>query len=292
MLTGIGISIVFGIIAAIILQGIRNIPAEPPHKGVVTRFGERTGKVIKEGWHWFFLYPWWSGVVLIDMTAKNQDFVPGDVRTAEDMAELEVKASLTFKPDPDNLINYLNFGGEKGIKDVMDDVIPEAIRELAANPDKKPNTWEDAVKMKPVFLAEIVATVIGKDLATMPPDELNKLARDLRRGNGSIQLETLGIIISRLNVTDVNPKGELAKAAEQEAVEKRQKKAEEVEIGNVIARIKELMAPSLGYSKEQALEVVQTERKKVIKEIKEHKISVSSETADVLKGLVTSVFKK
>ncbi len=283
--------IVIGIVMILGWQGLVKIPAQPPQKGVVTFMGKRTDAVISEGWNWFLLYPWVQGVILVDMTAKNQDFKPEDVRTP-DMAELEVTASLTFKPDSKYLINYLNSGGEKGVRDIMDDVVPEAIRELAANPGKKPDTWEEAVKMKSVFLAEIVATVIGKDPAAMPQEELNELARQLRRGNGSIKLESLGIIISRLNVTDINPKGELAKAAEQMAKEQREKMAEKVEIDNVIGRIKELMAPPLGYSKEQALEIVQTERKKVVKEIKEHKISLSSGTSEALTEALKSIFGK
>ena len=43
-----------------------------------------------------------------------------------------------------------------------------------------------------------------------------------------------------------------------------------------------------GYSKEQALEVVQTERGKVTKTIAETKISISSEVQEMLKEILPS----
>jgi len=271
----LGISLIFtGVILAIGLWGLRKLPTDPVTYGVVTFFGRRTSWYVKEGWHWFFLYPFVHGFVPVDVTAKNQDFSPEDLRTP-DMAEIEVLTAITFKPDPDHLINYLNNKGEAGVRKILDDVVEEAIRERAANPTKPPYTWEDAVKMKEVFIAEVAATIIGRDVGTTSLDELNKLAIELRRGNGVVKIETLGVILSRVNVKSVKPKGELAKAAEQAAKELREMQAEKIEIDNVGDRIKEL-AEKTGISSELAVEVVQTERKKVTKDIKQIKLDAGS----------------
>jgi regulator of protease activity HflC (stomatin/prohibitin superfamily) len=221
------------------------------------------------------------------MTAKNQDFAPGDLRTP-DMAEIEVIASVTFEPDPANLINYLNKKGEPGIREILDDVVEEAVRERAANPTKDPKTWEEAVKMKELFIAEVAATIIGRDVDTIPPDELKTLARQLRRGNGNIKIENLGIILSRVNIKSIKPKGELAQAAEQAAKERRQTEAEKVEIENVADRVQYLVGTT-HISPELAVEVVQTERKKVTKDIKEIKINAGS-AAEIL-GKFLSAFR-
>lgn len=235
------IALVVFFIGALILQGLRRVPADPPHKAVVTRFGKRTGEVKDEGWRWFFLYPLVMGAILVDMTKKNQDLIPREVRTAEDMAEVEVAVSLTFRPDSDNLIEFLNSGREPGVKSILEDVVEETVREFAANPTRKPNTWEDAVKMRREFLAEIVLAILGKDPASITPDEIDEMARELRRGNGKIQLDTLGIVLNRVNVTAIRPKGELAKAAELEAKEHRERKAEVVEVETDLIKARQLV---------------------------------------------------
>ena len=291
----LGISLLLvGLIGLFIYDSLRKFPTDPPTYGIRTFFGKRTKKVLKEGWHFLPFCPFVFGAVLVDMTAKNQDFKPEDVRTP-DMAELEIDASLTFRPDPGNLISYLNIGGEEGVRNIMDDVVPEAIRELAANPDEEPKTWEMAVKMKGKFLARVITVITGTD-GQMTDEEIQALAIDVRRENGSIKIETLGIIVSRLNITSIKPQGELAKAAEQAAKERRERDADKIEIANVAARVKALT--KTGLSAEMAAEMVQTERGKVKKTINETKHTVSGETLKALETLgpvlksITELFKK
>ena len=136
--------------------------------------------------------------------------------------------------------------------------------------------------MKKEFLAEIVAVILGKN----PPiseDEINKIVLELRRGNGKLQLETLGVILNRVNVTSIKPKGKLAEAAQKEAIEKREKKAETVELNHLAERIEVLK--KLGFSNEQALEIVQTERGKISKTISESKWNVSPETRAMIEKI-------
>jgi len=283
------IALVVFFIGALILQGLRRIPADPPHKAVVTWFGKRTGEVKDEGWKFFFLYPFVTGAVLVDMTKKNQDLSPENVRTSDDMAEINIKVSVTWKPDEKRLIEYLNSGGEAGVNNILSDMVKTSVRELAANPEEHPFTWEEAVKMRDVFIAKIVAVIIG---AEENPEQLKSIAADLRRGNGDIRISTLGIILSRLNITSIKPTGKLAETAEMVASERRQRDAEIVELDHVAERTKELAEKlvNLGSTPQQALEraleVVQTERKKISKDVKEIKFSPEVITAilDSLRG--------
>jgi len=283
------IALVVFFIGALILQGLRRIPADPPHKAVVTWFGKRTGEVKDEGWKFFFLYPFVTGAVLVDMTKKNQDLSPENVRTSDDMAEINIKVSVTWKPDEKRLIEYLNSGGEAGVNNILSDMVKTSVRELAANPEEHPFTWEEAVKMRDVFIAKIVAVIIG---AEENPEQLKSIAADLRRGNGDIRISTLGIILSRLNITSIKPTGKLAETAEMVASERRQRDAEIVELDHVAERTKELAEKlvNLGSTPQQALEraleVVQTERKKISKDVKEIEFSPEVITAilDSLRG--------
>lgn len=282
---------------AFVLQGLRKIPADPPHYAVLTMFGKRTSMTKKEGWHFFPLYPWFMGYILVNMTKKNQDLAPNDVRTATDMAEIEIAVSLTWQPDADYLIEYLNSGEESGVKKIIADVVEEAVREFAADPGREPYTWEQAVKMRTDFLAEIVLKIMGKDPSSTTPDERKGVAMELGRGNGKLKIQTLGIVLNRVNVTSIKPKGELAKAAEKEATERREQKAEKVELEHIAERIEALK--KLGFSNEQALEIIQTERGKVTKNITETKWNVSQETRDMIEKIgpemvakVASIFDK
>lgn len=284
MFTAILVGGLILLVGSVVLYGLRKIPAEPPTKAAVTRLGERTGKVKNEGWRFFFGYPYIYNYIKVDITKKNFDLTPQDVRTAGDMVEVSVNISVTWQPDADKsyLIEYLNSGGESGIKSILQDVIEEAVREFAADDKREPYTWEDAVKMKKKFLAEIVATIMGKDPQQISSDEISKIVSELRRGNGSLKMETMGIILNRVNVTSIKPKNlQLAEAAEKAAKEQRDKIAETIELRHISERVEELK--KIGISNEQALEIIQTERSKVKKDIAEKKLSISQETRDMIK---------
>lgn len=102
----------------------------------------------------------------------------------------------------------------------------------------------------------------------------------LRTGTGTIVVEDLGIQIERLNIGDIDVLGEVAKQAEMEAKEEQERKAEKKELENVIERVKTFQ--ELGYSLEQSLEAVQTERGKVTKTIQENKFNISPETREMI----------
>lgn len=107
----------------------------------------------------------------------------------------------------------------------------------------------------------------------------------IRSGNGKLVIPDLGIILQRLNIGDINVLGEVAKAAEQQAKERMEQRADKTEIKNLIARVKEIIL-EIGCSPEKALEVFQTERGKVTKNIEEKNFGISKETLDsVLEAL-------
>lgn len=292
----ITLGILFLVIGGFTLQALKKIPAEPPTIAVVTFLGERTLKngkpaTKKEGWRLFWLYPWLYGYIPVDVTKVDQDLKPQDVRTSGDKAEISITTKLTWKPDKENLIQYLNSGGKKNIMDILEDIVAEAVRELATNPNKEPKTWEEAVAMKRIFLAEIVSVILGKDPSLISPAEIEKIAMNLRRGNGNQKIESLGIILDRVNVTEVKPKNpKLADAADETAIEKRQKESEKIEIQTVKDLAKELV-DTLKINPKTALEVIQTERKKVTKSIQEHKYDVAGVPPELM-SVVLGIIKR
>ncbi|OGZ02894.1 MAG: hypothetical protein A2430_02325 [Candidatus Liptonbacteria bacterium RIFOXYC1_FULL_36_8] len=114
--------------------------------------------------------------------------------------------------------------------------------------------------------------------------EREKAINSIRTGNGSRPIISLGITINRLNIGEIKILGKLAEAAEKEVVEKRERDAETVEFEHVRNRAKEIM-DSLVCTHGEALELIQTERGKVKKEIKENKFTLSPETGQIVKDI-------
>jgi len=341
------LSIVLFLVGGFILQGLREIPAEPPHLGVLTLFGERKLTTIKEGWHFFPLYPSWYGFVLVNVTKQNLDFPAQIVRTP-DFVELEIPISITITPLKDHLIEYLNAGGKEGVREILNDIVRERLREWAISPDEGPTDWEDAMSAREEAISVLVKAIIGEGLKPTidaPPNvrtstllkfyatpqktpnkneedkykknwsgleeiiekhykgekrELEKLKESIRirrdiilkirQGNGEQDIPQLGVRLDRLNIDEIKPKGKLAESAERKANELRELEGDKVKIQSVRERIEELK--KLGFSNEQALEIMQTETGKVNKEIKESKWNISQETREMIEKIAPQIISK
>ncbi len=253
-----------GTTVVLLFACLRNIPATPPHVGIVTIWGQRKPIIKKEGWRLLApFFPFLYSAVLINVEKKNKDFHPKDVRTSE-RAELEIEISITWTPDkdsPKDLIEYINTGGKTGVENILDDIIEEATRQFATT-----KNWQQCLESR-----EELASLVIKRLTGQPEDQPvdDKLKISLRRGNGMVTISQLGIILNRFNVGTISVKGKLGEAAEKIAVEEREREAEKVELEHVRDRAKELK--ELGLSVKDAIELIQTERGKVKKDIREFK---------------------
>lgn len=112
--------------------------------------------------------------------------------------------------------------------------------------------------------------------------------RTARQGNADIAIKDLGVILTRLNIKEVQPLGDVAKAAEKQAKEEQDRLGEITELNHVAERIKTLserakIPPAL------AAEMVQTERGKVVKKIKENKYNLSPEILAALPEILNSI---
>ncbi|HDH31266.1 MAG TPA: hypothetical protein ENH26_00645 [Candidatus Wolfebacteria bacterium] len=362
--TGI-ILVLISVCLMIFLQGLKKITTDPPHSAVVTVFGKRMDKIRKEGWRFFFLYPFVRGFVEVNVKAKNTDFEPQTVRTP-DFVELEIPISVTYTPDSRTLkkaqkeqkeknplfvsefkqlplIEYLNKGKEDGVNDILQDIIRERLRVWAIAHSEGPQSGEEAMKAQYDAVAILVKAIAGVTLTPIPsdipttillsyfakfraepteseaktwgphwkkveerlgkltPEELQHLTevvegrreviQALRQGNGVQPIPQLGIILNRLNIGEIKPLGEWAKALEMKSKEDRDRIAETVELEHVRDQIGELKT-ALTISSEQALEIIQTERGKVAKNISETKLNISEETRGMLKEMVSVVAEK
>ena len=139
-----GIALIVGIFGGFVLQGLRNIPNDPPHKGVVTHRGERIEEggetvTVDEGWHFFPFYPFLYGYVLVDVSRKT--FIVSTKVKTPDRADSEVPVHLVFRPLEGHLIQYLDSGGREGAEEQFSGKVEERVREWAIDPDWGPYTW-------------------------------------------------------------------------------------------------------------------------------------------------------
>jgi hypothetical protein len=113
---------------------------------------------------------------------------------------------------------------------------------------------------------------------------------DLSSGYGKgIKLPGLGANLIRLNIGNITVLGDVAKQAEGKAKEEQERQKEEHELKFVRERIGELI--QYGYTKQEALEILQTERGKVTKTIDEKKITLDASTAGAIGEILGRIFK-
>lgn len=268
----IGAGIFVFIVGGILLQGLVNIPANPPHRGVSTFLGQRYRDVLSEGWHIRLGYPWLYGLVLVNVERKNLDFKPENVRTP-DTAELKVPISVTYTPTSTNLLAFLNTGAEAGVENILLDIAGEAIREWASAADHGPKTWREAYGAHAEALPVVVNALVGRAVDT--PLDATELAR-MRGGNGALESVALGITLNRVNITQIQVLGKLAEAAEQQAIEAAQRAGETIE-RDFLAESLEILIKK-GLTPEEARRAFQVERKKITETVATRVFGVTTET--------------
>lgn len=148
-------------------NGIAKVPANPPHKAVLTFCGRRLPGVLNEGWNWVPIRPLLFSLILIKVEKVNRDFPPQRVRTP-DKAEISVSASVTFIPgiagDPQSYITYLNSGGEVGVGRILGDTVEDRVKTWAASNKEGPADWPEAQMMRDDAHSVLAHSLLGEAL--------------------------------------------------------------------------------------------------------------------------------
>lgn len=162
------ITAVIGIVGFLFVQGWRKVPSDPPHMGQKTKWGRRLpGEFIGEGWHWFFLYPWFHGFIPVSMERVVLKVVSEKTRTP-DRSESKVPIGITFHADPANLVNFLNNGGIAGVKNQLTGMVIERIREWAGGDEEGPANWEELNKSQLEAASVLMRQIVGLHLTKIP----------------------------------------------------------------------------------------------------------------------------
>ena len=272
--------------AFIVKKGLKSIPAvNPPCIGVLTIWGKKMNVILKEGLVLIAPYlPFLLDLVLIDVVKKNEDFIIENVRCRSEEGEgksggaVTVKVGITWIPDEKNPVNYINSGGEQGVRDIMKDMLDEDVRQMG-----RKKTWQDMTFATDDMAIQLILKLVGReredegvekkelkryyDLKETERKDSQKTFPILGKilSSGVADEHKLGIKFLRLNVKSVEPEGELKKNAEKVAIEEQQRKAEFYEADTTVEIVKKFK--KTGVSPNEAFhgaQVNQGKAKKVV----------------------------
>jgi len=189
----------------IFLQGLRKIPADPPHIALVTLFGERIPKLKREGWRFFLFFDFVYGHILVPVSAIDFDlplqkfYVPvkGKKKSDQGVAGLEAGISLTVLPAfeeqngrdrPDLVINFLNMGGmgfvkgmkkissedetTRGVLGILFDIVQTRLREWGISRGEGPQDYLEAMGAHGEATTVLLKAILDKSLDVVQNEEL------------------------------------------------------------------------------------------------------------------------
>ena len=136
----------------------------------MTIFGKRQEHILGEGLRFFPLYPYVFDAITINVTKVNQDIPEQLVRTP-DKVEISILASVTWTPnkeDPKSLIQFLDSGGQEGVKNILHDIVRDCLREWAFSKDEGPSTWEEAMGSSDEAISILLEAILGEELPKIP----------------------------------------------------------------------------------------------------------------------------
>lgn len=171
-ITAIAIIILDGIIllllGAILIQGILEIPNDPPSFGMVIRFGVRDwtkkGKIVflNEGLGWVFLRGIVFKVTPVDIRQRQVEFDPQDVLTPDNVNE-KFPISLAYIPDKYDFLTFLNIKKDEGVLKSLKEQIESDVRKWSRHPTEGPQNWEEIIKSS-LKAIDFLAKSLGKYL--------------------------------------------------------------------------------------------------------------------------------
>jgi hypothetical protein len=168
-ITGIGFFLISGIFYA---RDFVQIPNHPPHILLITRLGKKMWKkkdgrlipvYLGEGLGKLRLKGILESGILISTKKEDIDFDPQKLMTPDD-GEVYVSFSLSYKPDKDNLSNFINIGEHHGFRDMIQQIKDEKLRTWSGNIHEGPQTWEELKESGDIAIAILVKGICGDSM--------------------------------------------------------------------------------------------------------------------------------
>lgn len=229
--------------------GLKEIPATPPSAGLLTIWGKRTETALKEGYHLLApYYPFFIDAIIINMTTVNQDFVSkffckvSEEKASTDGKEEAFKAgiqvslssAITWRPDAKRLTDFINNKSEAGVKNILDDILPQVLRIEGTK-----RTFETLTAGKEDLINAIIALLVNEDYATLEKEQKAAFKNEMKK-NGKEDILGLGITIFKVNIGEPEPGEGSKKDIEGLAKEQFQRRSEVYEVETEIEQARKL----------------------------------------------------
>lgn len=154
------------LIGAFIISSFRKIPVR--HVGQITILSKRQeGQYVEEGWHFLPFYPFFYGVILIDV-GKVQFEVVVEKSTTPDKASSRVPVGIVFEPLKDHLVEYINSGGKDGVINQFTGKIKERVREWCSDEEGGPVTWWELNQSRLEGVSVLVTKLARNSITEIP----------------------------------------------------------------------------------------------------------------------------
>lgn len=284
--TAFGMAIVTTLI---VVTGIFIVPNDPPHFGIIEKWGKRLwkededGKSVisytEEGWNWVFLRGVMHKIKLINLSKREIDF-PEQILTTPDGVTTKVPGSLAYTPNKSSVINLLNLGTNdpfKVFEDMIQDIVQEKLRIWSRRTDGGPMTWEELLNSNESAVKMLIEAISAKDIEA---SDLKKV----QSGHGDWLIEKFGIIVNRLNLKEMIPFGEVYEEALKIKNEQQQGKAETYEL-------KVDLEKAATFKEELAKSGITISMEKAIDQIMEWKIQREANTSLTIAAFAKSFAK-
>ncbi len=240
MLTVIGIAVLI-LLGASVMSWVYQPTIDPPVAVVLRRFGKIAWvRVLRR---WVVVIPVIEEIETFPVDRFTLTVNPDEVITP-DKVGLDMSATLYLVPDEKNLEAYWKSGKKQGIEVILKGIAEQEIRQWARDPENPPRTWEEAQSSQNDLVKKLHDDLV-REGGGDPVDATNPHA-----------LKEYGVLLEKVTIGAIKPKGAVAEAMDLEAKEKLERAAELKEIETKL-EIAEIAAKKMGISREKAFELTQ-----------------------------------
>ncbi len=230
------------------LRGLVTIPADPETVGLLTIWGHKTNTVLSEGIYLIAPdFPLFVDAIPIELTKKNREFTITDVpcidvhRTSESasnsgMVDVVVKVGITYIPDEQRLANYILSGKDQGIEKILAEKIGDEVRQMG-----REKTWQEMTRATDKMSYLIIQKLTDLTLNEKTELEIDKCMKNFAL-NGCADIQDLGIIIKRVNVSNIKVNESISRSAKLRAEEEQQRRGGYYEMVTELTLAKQMYA--------------------------------------------------
>lgn len=155
-----GIAVFLLMVGSCILQGMRQLPADPLTIGIRTYLGTPRNKTVGSGWSFFFGYPYLDGYIEVNAAKVSQD-IQLEMLTPDE-ASNKIPVSIEWEFDPTNPLPYLQSGKEEGVKEILANIVTEIIREWVNSKLKGPQNYDELREAGEEAINIILKAILGE----------------------------------------------------------------------------------------------------------------------------------